>query len=383
MSCDDCHNPHGTLTNPLLKTNTVNETCYQCHAEKRGPFLFEHAPVRENCLNCHTPHGSNQSTLLVAPIPFLCQQCHTNFLHPNDLQTRQALGTGSNPDERIMGRGCLTCHANIHGSNAPSGVRFLRVVREELKMRARIMRKLKLIALAPLLSVPVFGWADSGVGVDTWRANKLDPTGGQATEALDPDGTRKLARARGSIARRRETCMGLPRQSRIPETLSVCSQIYGDLSMSGYLHTTGDKTALYDRFTRAGLPAVRRSTSTSTPSGRPTAAYAEARGSRISAEDQYYEAVYGKAGAYRAEIFVRDMPNLLSTDAKSIFNGAGTNNLTLAGGLVPGGSTQAQVAAVSAAATGNVAQRDRAQQAGHRTLGLYHVALDRVPERKR
>ena len=67
MSCDDCHNPHGTLTDPLLKTNTVNETCYQCHAEKRGPFLFEHPPVRENCLNCHTPHGSNQATLLVAP----------------------------------------------------------------------------------------------------------------------------------------------------------------------------------------------------------------------------------------------------------------------------------------------------------------------------
>jgi len=70
MSCDDCHNPHGSLTSPLLKTNTVNETCYQCHAEKRGPFLFEHAPVRESCLNCHTPHGSNQATLLVTPVVY-------------------------------------------------------------------------------------------------------------------------------------------------------------------------------------------------------------------------------------------------------------------------------------------------------------------------
>jgi hypothetical protein len=60
--------------------------------------------------------------------------------------------------------------------------------------------------------------------------------------------------------------------------------------------------------------------------------------------------VYGKAGSFKAEAFVRDMPNLLSTDARSIFNGVGTNNLTLAGGLVPGGSTSAQVAAVSAAA---------------------------------
>lgn len=124
MSCVDCHNPHGTITKPLLKTNTVNETCYQCHAEKRGPFLFEHAPVRENCLNCHTPHGSNQNSLLVAPIPFLCQQCHVSQRHPNDLLTGASLGNGAFPDERIMGRGCITCHANIHGSNAASGPRF-------------------------------------------------------------------------------------------------------------------------------------------------------------------------------------------------------------------------------------------------------------------
>ncbi|MBO9662970.1 DmsE family decaheme c-type cytochrome [Dokdonella sp.] len=124
MSCADCHNPHGSLTAPLLKTNTVNETCYQCHAEKRGPFLFEHPPVRESCLNCHSPHGSNQNTLLVAPIPFLCQQCHTAQRHPDNLHTMQSTGTGSNPDFRVMGRGCLTCHANIHGSNAPSGPKF-------------------------------------------------------------------------------------------------------------------------------------------------------------------------------------------------------------------------------------------------------------------
>lgn len=124
MSCVDCHNPHGTVTADLIKTDTVNETCYTCHAEKRGPFLFDHAPVRESCLNCHDPHGSNQQTLLVLPIPMLCQQCHTNTRHPNDLQTRAGLATGRAPDERLMGRGCISCHTNIHGSNNPSGVRF-------------------------------------------------------------------------------------------------------------------------------------------------------------------------------------------------------------------------------------------------------------------
>ena len=126
MACVDCHNPHGTLNASLLKTDTVNETCYQCHAEKRGPFLFEHAPVRDSCLNCHTPHGSNQHALLVAPVPMLCQQCHSHMRHPNDLFTPQQLAMGSGPNERVMGRGCVTCHAQIHGSNSPSGPRLHR-----------------------------------------------------------------------------------------------------------------------------------------------------------------------------------------------------------------------------------------------------------------
>ena len=124
ISCVDCHNPHGTRNASLLKTDTVNETCYQCHAEKRGPFLFEHAPVRESCLNCHTPHGSNQHALLVAPVPMLCQQCHSHTRHPNDLFTEASLGTGPVPDERLMARGCINCHAQVHGSNHPSGPRL-------------------------------------------------------------------------------------------------------------------------------------------------------------------------------------------------------------------------------------------------------------------
>jgi decaheme c-type cytochrome, DmsE family len=124
ISCVDCHNPHGTITRPLLKTDTVNETCDTCHAEKRGPFVFEHAPVGENCLNCHTPHGSNQENLLALPVPMLCQQCHTNSDHPNDLLTRQSLRNGLVPDERVMGRSCLNCHSNIHGSNDPNGAKF-------------------------------------------------------------------------------------------------------------------------------------------------------------------------------------------------------------------------------------------------------------------
>lgn len=126
LSCASCHNPHGSPTRPMLNANTVNDVCYSCHAEKRGPFIWEHAPVRENCLNCHEAHGSNQEMLLVAPRPFLCQQCHTNRTHRNMLATVPNLASGAAPDINLIGRGCQTCHAQIHGSNHPAGVRFLR-----------------------------------------------------------------------------------------------------------------------------------------------------------------------------------------------------------------------------------------------------------------
>ena len=126
MSCESCHNPHGSATTPLLKTGSSQELCTSCHAEKRGPFLWEHAPVRETCLNCHHPHGSNHEQLLTLPRPFLCQQCHTNRTHQNKLLTSVNQPSGADPNERLMARGCQTCHAQIHGSNHPAGVRFLR-----------------------------------------------------------------------------------------------------------------------------------------------------------------------------------------------------------------------------------------------------------------
>ena len=129
ISCTDCHAPHGSNTDPLLRGDSVNQLCYTCHAEKRGPFLFEHAPVRDSCLHCHRPHGSNHERLLVRSPPFLCQACHAQIgaqQHVNDLLTRGSLALGPQPDERLINRGCTNCHAQIHGSNHPSGVRFHR-----------------------------------------------------------------------------------------------------------------------------------------------------------------------------------------------------------------------------------------------------------------
>lgn len=118
VTCVSCHNPHGTVNKGLLVTRSVNETCYRCHAEKRGPFLWEHAPVRENCLTCHDAHGTMHDNMLKMKPPALCQQCHVSSRHPS-----QPHAAG----ERFsFSQGCMNCHPTIHGSSHPSGVRFMR-----------------------------------------------------------------------------------------------------------------------------------------------------------------------------------------------------------------------------------------------------------------
>jgi DmsE family decaheme c-type cytochrome len=130
MSCVDCHAPHGSSTRPLLRADSVNDVCYACHAEKRGPLLWEHAPVRENCMNCHAAHGSNHDKLLVAARPYLCQQCHNSANHSSSLyradQNVRGTLAGGQYSPRMVGRACQNCHSQVHGSNHPSGARFQR-----------------------------------------------------------------------------------------------------------------------------------------------------------------------------------------------------------------------------------------------------------------
>lgn len=118
MTCSTCHEPHGSIGAKMMRTGNINETCYTCHAEKRGPFLWEHSPSRENCMTCHKPHGSNNTNLLIARAPMLCQQCHIQGRHQT-VPARPNSGF-------VMNRGCLNCHSQVHGSNHPSGINLQR-----------------------------------------------------------------------------------------------------------------------------------------------------------------------------------------------------------------------------------------------------------------
>jgi predicted CXXCH cytochrome family protein len=110
MKCTDCHSTHGTQNQPMLK-KAAWEGCINCHAEKRGPFVFEHAAVKvEGCVGCHSPHGTvNRMLLLRTEGRFLCLQCHVNPQAPNVPHGRLGFQTRSE---------CVRCHVTIHGSNS-------------------------------------------------------------------------------------------------------------------------------------------------------------------------------------------------------------------------------------------------------------------------
>ncbi len=118
MVCSDCHDGHGQFEGNLI-ADRVNDVCWKCHAEKQGPFVYEHPPVTENCAICHEPHGTVADNLLRQPTTFLCLRCHTGHL-------RRHGGTdldGSQVNQEAFYSDCTICHKQIHGSDLPGPVR--------------------------------------------------------------------------------------------------------------------------------------------------------------------------------------------------------------------------------------------------------------------
>jgi len=107
MRCSECHTPHGSRTRPSLRRwNKFNiDVCFECHPEKRGPWVFEHPSVKnEGCAICHDPHGSpNRFLLAHRDVRRVCIQCH-----------------GQKHSDQRSTQVCVNCHTQIHGSNFSS-----------------------------------------------------------------------------------------------------------------------------------------------------------------------------------------------------------------------------------------------------------------------
>lgn len=116
MKCSDCHNAHGGFESKQAKLAVgADASCVKCHADKQGPFAFEHAPLKtEGCSACHTPHGSsNPKMLRRANVRQLCMECHTTLSNAEP-------GAPQAPHDQRTARynNCTVCHTKIHGSNS-------------------------------------------------------------------------------------------------------------------------------------------------------------------------------------------------------------------------------------------------------------------------
>ena len=120
MACADCHSSHGPDARPWTTTSMedVNEACFQCHKEQRGPFVWEHEGIREGCTTCHKVHGSIHEKMLIARDNNLCLRCHTQ----TDFPTIGKQGHGG----RLPQGTCFSagCHTAVHGSNFDDHLRY-------------------------------------------------------------------------------------------------------------------------------------------------------------------------------------------------------------------------------------------------------------------
>jgi predicted CXXCH cytochrome family protein len=114
MKCSDCHNPHGgfELKQTRLATG-ADAACIKCHADKQGPFVYEHAPVKtDGCIACHTPHGSaNPRLLITSRVAQLCLTCHSSA---HGVGAEEPAGPQHNLNAQYAN--CTNCHIKIHGS---------------------------------------------------------------------------------------------------------------------------------------------------------------------------------------------------------------------------------------------------------------------------
>ena len=124
MKCSDCHNQHGSFQPKQLRGwGRGDVTCLKCHADKAGPFVYEHAPVKvEGCQTCHTPHGSTNPKMLTRnEVKFLCLECHSNT--PGIPAEDTGVGPPTPSFHNLSSpryQNCTVCHVAIHGSNVHS-----------------------------------------------------------------------------------------------------------------------------------------------------------------------------------------------------------------------------------------------------------------------
>jgi len=123
QGCPSCHTaPHGKQKAEKSLTAKVPGLCYQCHDKEVFSRPNVHPPVATGqCTACHNPHAADNSSLLLQPLPYLCQSCHDDKKDGKHILRGYGLGDnhpiqGRKDPSRIRRElTCTSCH-NPHSS---------------------------------------------------------------------------------------------------------------------------------------------------------------------------------------------------------------------------------------------------------------------------
>jgi predicted CXXCH cytochrome family protein len=116
QGCANCHSPHASKHDKLLKADTVG-LCRTCHADTVKSIeavTVKHAPVKDGmCVGCHSPHSANGVYLVDQPsMVDLCATCHDYKAHSAHPIGPEAV----DPRNKNLRVDCLSCHKG-HGTN--------------------------------------------------------------------------------------------------------------------------------------------------------------------------------------------------------------------------------------------------------------------------
>jgi MtrB/PioB family decaheme-associated outer membrane protein len=206
---------------------------------------------------------------------------------------------------------------------------------------------LRLLLGTALAALATHAHADSAVGTSLPLGTQLNPTG---TRYLLPNNPLGLSQ----FLQNSRTPTGLlypqpylyPPMVQSPSNSDWWSSGWAEV---GYLGTSGNTGAATFReygdlsagpiINSAGFLAENRK----------TAFFMSANIASVGRADQTYQLTLGKYGVVTGTLFYDSIPHIFSTNAKILWDGAGTGHLTLPPTLTPGASTPSQVQYVLAA----------------------------------
>ena len=186
------------------------------------------------------------------------------------------------------------------------------------------------LSLLAILTYTTTAFASSKSGVDSAIGNQLNQSSSYPVEQL---ATFKTGPTRSPT--------GLLYANPVRVEAAQANTWTGTIEIGGLFNTGDDNASQFREYTDWNEGAA---LSNLTVMGDFGESYFKFNSGTIGNDDQFFKAEYGKYGSYRISGFYNETPHIYATNATLLYQGIGTDVLSLPPPLVPGGNTSADIA---------------------------------------